>query len=95
MVTMVYAKTLSRKIVRATLQLPAAGCCPDEVADLIPDTKQSKTSLKVLWTRLHGAMKRLFHSDQVLEEVRQPASMGKILNLMRYVNLYSLLLSYC
>lgn len=79
MITMLYEKTLSRKIIGAHAQ-PAE--IPDaDIDDFLPEPAKSKAYPKILWKRLSGWMSDSSRPEKDL--LKQPASMGKILNLMR------------
>lgn len=93
MITMLYEKTLSRKVI---------GTCPqsqeavnyDEVNDGGPplETKRSNSKVKPVWESLNGAIKRLFSTTNERPNVAiKSASMGKILNMMRHASLTILL----
>ena len=93
MITMLYEKTLSRKVV---------GTCPqsqeavnsDEVNDGGPpmETKRPNSQVKNVWESLCGAMKRLLSTaNESPKKAIKSASMGRILNMMRHAYLTVLL----
>ena len=89
MITMLYEKTLSRKIIGTCPQLQEA-VSSGEMNDGGPpmETKRSKSWLKTVWKSLYGTMKRLLSTaNKGPNESRKPASMGKILNMMRHASL--------
>lgn len=86
MITMLYEKTLSRKIIGTPTQ-PAKVVCPNVMNNggLSTTTKGLRSQLTSIWEGLVGAAGRLFstiHGYPI--EPKKPASMGKILNMMRH-----------
>ena len=79
MITMLYEKTLSRKII-GTHAEPAES--PDDDDDRVLQESTQSTYPSILWMKLTGWMSSQSHSAKK-EISKQPASMGKILNLMR------------
>lgn len=76
MITMLYEKTLSRKITSTPTQ-------PQEVVN--PDRlKRPRCQLQSIWEGLYRAGNRFSTTDERPSESKQPASMGKILNMMRH-----------
>lgn len=71
MITMIFEKTLARKVV-GSVNLP-----PGQASAQSSEVEQSGS----WWRGIVGRF-RIFSSAQ---EVKEPASMGKILNMMRYV----------
>ena len=93
MITMLYEKTLSRKIISPLTQ-PQSVVCPDEMDHGRPSIKAKglKSQLAGIWRGLHGATGSLFHAvDDGPRQSQKPASMGKILNMMRHGSLAALL----
>ncbi len=79
MITMLYEKTLSRKIIGAHAQ-PAEK--PDaDVDGSLSEPAKPKAYPKILWKRLSAWMRGSSRPKKI--PLKQPASMGKILNLMR------------
>lgn len=88
MITMLYEKTLSRKVV-ATCPKPQEAVKTDEMNDGGPpmETKRLKSQLKAGWEGLYGALRGLLSTaTKRPDESRKPASMGKILNMMRHAS---------
>lgn len=86
MITMLYEKTLSRKIIDTTTQ-PAKVVCPDGMDNggLSTTTKGLRSQLTSTWGGLFGAVGSLFSTINGRPiESKKPASMGKILNMMRH-----------
>jgi hypothetical protein len=98
MITMLYEKTLNRKIVSAK----PAEAAQDEAngnghansngeANGYSNGKDSKGgSAKMMWNRVSYYVSlpfRWISIGKAQEAVKEPASMGKILNLMRFVRL--------
>lgn len=89
MITMLYEKTLSRKVIGTVPQLQEA-VSSEEMNDGGPpmETKVPKSRLKIGWKSLYGTFKRLLSTaNEGPNESRKPASMGKILNMMRHASL--------
>ena len=89
MITMLYEKTLSRKIIGPHLP-PQQSVGQDEWNDGIPGMEASrpKSRCKCVWVGLYGAVKRLFSTtNERPNNSKNVASMGKILNMMRCVTL--------
>ncbi len=86
---MLYEKTLSRKVIGSSTQ-PQEAVGPDGMNDGGPpmETKRSRSQMRSIWEGPYGAMKRLFRTtNEHPDGSKQPASMGKILNLMRHGSL--------
>ena len=85
MITMLYEKTLDRKIIGASTDLEAAQKLKAEE----PDAKKQRKGLSyssLIWNNSLNVARLFFcwrSRKDVKEEARMPASMGKILNLMR------------
>ena len=93
MITMLYEKTLSRKVIGTCPQLQEA-VSTAEMNDGGPrmETKRPKSRLETGWKSLYGTIKRLLSTaNEGTNESRKPASMGKILNMMRHASLTVLL----
>lgn len=93
MITMLYEKTLSRKVIGTCPQSQEA-VISDEVNDGGPplETKRPSSLAKPVWESLYGAMKRLFSTaNERPNKATKSASMGKILNMMRHASLTVLL----
>jgi len=87
MITMIFEKTLARKIVAAPKNSQdAKSPVTDEIGPLVDAKRHSKLRQKSLWKRIQWATSWLFWSRPTSKTVREPASMGKILNLMRCVS---------
>lgn len=86
MITMLYEKTLSRKIIGTPTQ-PAKVVCPDVMNNggLSTTTKGLRYQLTSIWEGLFGAVGSLFSKINGRPiESKKPASMGMILNMMRH-----------
>ena len=89
MITMLYEKTLSRKITGTPAQ-PQNTVSSDrtENSGPPPNTTRLKSQLRSIWEGLSGAKGSLLSTtDDRLCESKKPASIGKILNLMRHASL--------
>jgi len=89
MITMLYEKTLSRKVV--TVDSNTKDEAVIEASDDRSEPNDTPNTSKGVWLRIRRTWKRfqrsLFSSRKELadpQKAKQPASMGKILNLMRY-----------
>lgn len=83
MITMIFEKTLARKIVSAPKRSKPeehengdAGCSSN-------NTKRSSFHPYTLWGKVYVQVRGLFCARPESKDVNEPASMGKILNLMR------------
>lgn len=86
MITMIFEKTLARKIIGAPKKAESEEQQSNGTADGATKVPlRSKFYPIILWGKLRGYAKRLVGSKAESEVVKEPASMGKILNLMRYV----------
>ena len=86
---MLYEKTLSRKIIGSPTQ-PQTDVCPDTLGDsrLSKKAKGLRSQLASIWRGLYKGPGSLFSTiDGVPRESPRPASMGKILNMMRHASL--------
>ena len=105
MITMLYEKTLNRKILSVRKNVPAEEL--PEVDSEESDEENMNGGLKhqegwqsypsLLWRKVHVCLTAPFRSKKrnvVHEDLKQPASMGKILNLMRSV-VTALLEAFC
>ena len=79
MITMLYEKTLSRKIIGTHAHL--AEFSDERVDNSLQGSAKSDRYAKLFWRKLSGWMNGPSASES--RSPRQPASMGKILNLMR------------
>ena len=96
MITMLYEKTLSRKITGAPAQ-PQKTVGSDGIDNRGPPTNTTRPNshLRSIWEGLYGAKDSLLSTtDDRLCELKQPASIGKILNLMRHASLATLFSYY-
>ena len=80
MITMLYEKTLSRKIIGN--QAHDKEFSQEDVADYLQKPIKSKFHPQILWRKPLIWMNGSSHAKSQIQ--KQPASMGKILNLMRY-----------
>ena len=78
MITMIFEKTLGRKII-GSVKLSSV---EKSVAN---DNKDSITQRGRWWRAPVDRVKRLFTRAKAAKEAKEPAAMGKILNLMRYM----------
>ena len=89
MITMLYEKTLSRKIIGSPTH-PQTDVCPDAMGHGRPSMKAKglRSRLASIWRGLYKAPGSLFSTtDWSPRESTRPASMGKILNMMRHASL--------
>ena len=83
MITMIFEKTLGRKIIGAVKKSTAVDASDRNGCDPSSKARQSTVHSKVLWSSVCRRIRGLFSSNQVAKDMKEPASMGKILNLMR------------
>ena len=87
MITMLYEKTLSRKLIGTPTQ-PQKVVHPAGMSHggpLTTTTKERNSQLKSIWEGLFGVVGSLFSTiNRRPIESKKPASMGKILNMMRH-----------
>lgn len=86
---MLYEKALSRKVIGTSTQ-PREEVSSTGMDDGGPrtETKRPKFQLNSIWGGLYGAITRVFDTaNEPSKESKKPASMGKILNMMRHVSL--------
>jgi hypothetical protein len=98
MVTMLYEKTLNRKVVGVqfkteTEQSNGTSTNGNETPTEETPSKSPKSTMKKLWERVTEPFRRSDKHAQAEEDGKQAASMGKILNLMRYVSSESSLIN--
>ena len=89
MITMLYEKTLSRKNIGPAMQ-PQQVVSPGLMNSSGPPikTKGLKSQLESIWKSLHTFKEYLFNTGSKRPVIpNKPASMGKILNLMRHASL--------
>jgi hypothetical protein len=84
MITMIFEKTLGRKLIGAVEQSQAAKALDVNEHSPSSNAIQSFVHTKVMWIRLCKPLREWFRSGHVEKGAREPASKGKILNLMRY-----------
>lgn len=99
MITMLHEKLLGRKIVGASAHLDDAKPLESNGNGPSPEIMISKTASESAspGRRIYGTMRAWFRSskkDSSSGRVKEPASMGKILNLMRYDHLHQSPLFY-
>lgn len=84
MMTMIFEKTLGRKIVGAPKILQDTTSTGTVEADPLVNDKRGSPFIPILlWHRYLEATKLMIWSKPAAKETKEPASMGKILNLMR------------
>ena len=90
MITMVYEKTLTRKMIGIRPNSHGEETNEEVIGGNEIQAEPLKTYPKVLWEKLSGVFmspvrikQKFFKRQENPEETKQPASMGKILNLMR------------
>lgn len=83
MITMIFQKTLTRKIIGAPKKSQTANQADVGVIDSPDESKNSKFRPCALWQSMRKQFEGLFPFKQLEKDVKEPASMGKILNLMR------------
>lgn len=89
MITMLYEKTLSRKMIGSPAQ-PQTEMCPNAMGHGRPsmDARGLRSRLASFWRGLFKAPGSLFSTtDRGPTESTGPASTGKILNMMRHASL--------
>ena len=88
---MLYEKTLLRKVIGNPTQ-PQEVVSPDGIHRGGPsiETKRPRFQIESLCGSLFGTIKRLFSTTNE-NQSKKPASMGKILNMMRHASLAVLL----
>lgn len=87
MITMLYEKTLSRKAI-GTPTKPQEAISPNGMNNGgPPETKQPRSQLESVSESLYRAIEKLFSATNEHPVVsKKPASMGKILNMMRHAS---------
>ncbi len=83
MITMLFEKTLARKIVGVPKRSKPEAHADGDADGSSKNIKRSRFNLYIPWTKVYEQVRGLFHSRLKSEDVKEPASMGKILNLMR------------
>ena len=89
MITMLYEKTLSRKIIGSPTQ-PQTDVYPDTMGNGRPSMKARglRSRLASIWRGLYKAQGSVFSTTgRGPRDSMRPASMGKILNMMRHASL--------
>ncbi len=84
MITMIFEKTLDRKIVGSVKRSPANKSFARGEPANSSRVKQPTTLLGGWWRASLSRLRGVFNRSQAAKEVKEPAAMGKILNLMRY-----------
>ena len=85
MITMIFEKTLDRKIVGSVKRSPAGKSFAKGDPTNLSKAKHPTTLREGLWRASLSSVKRAFNRARAAKEVKEPAAMGKILNLMRYL----------
>ena len=85
MITMIFEKTLDRKIVGSVKLSPADKSFASGDPANLSKAKHSTTHRGGWWRAPLDRVKRLFTRAQAAKGAKEPAAMGKILNLMRYM----------
>lgn len=84
MITMIFEKTLDRKIVGSVARSPAGKSFAR--SDPANQSKAKHATKHGGWWRASlNRVKRVFTRTGAAKEAKEPAAMGKILNLMRYL----------
>ncbi|KAK0856280.1 hypothetical protein LTR03_001371 [Friedmanniomyces endolithicus] len=86
MITMLFEKTLGRKIafqLHEGDQGTAKDALPKDTNDVGPEVGLSSPKSPTIWQKVLQRTTRLFRRPKAVKPVKEPASMGKILNLMR------------
>ena len=85
MITMIFEKTLDRKIVGSVKRLPADESYTGNGSANSSGAKHPSTIRKVWWKTSLSKLRGVFARNKAVKELKEPAQMGKILNLMRYL----------
>ncbi len=85
MITMIFEKTLDRKIVGFVKRSPADKSFAGAGAANFSRAKQPTTLRDGWWRASLSRLRGLLNYNQAAKELKEPAAMGKILNLMRYL----------
>ena len=85
MITMIFEKTLGRKIVGSVKRLPADESYAGNGPAISSGAKHQSTIRKGWWKASLSRLRGVFNRDKAAKELKEPAQMGKILNLMRYL----------
>ena len=83
MITMIFEKTLDRKIVGSVKQSPAGKSFARGDPANLSKAKHPTTHCGGWWRVSLNRLKRLLTRTRAAKEAKEPAAMGKILNLMR------------
>ena len=84
MITMIFEKTLDRKVLGSVKRSPADSSFARGRSASSSSVKQPTTFLGGWWRASLSRIRGVLNCNQAAEEVKEPAAMGKILNLMRY-----------
>ena len=85
MITMIFEKTLDRKIVGSVKHSPAGKSFAKGDPINLSKAKHPTTLRGGWWRASLSRIKRVFNRTRAAKEEKEPAAMGKILNLMRYL----------
>ena len=85
MITMIFEKTLDRKIVGSVKHSPAGDSYAKGDPTNLSKAKHPTSPGSGWWRASLSRIKRVFDRTRAAKEVKEPAAMGKILNLMRYL----------
>lgn len=85
MITMIFEKTLDRKIVGSAKRSPADKSFAEGDPANLPKAKHPATHRGGWWKASLNIIKRVFTRARAVKAAKEPAAMGKILNLMRYL----------
>ena len=85
MITMIFEKTLGRKIVGSVKRVPADESFARDDPANSSGAKHPSTPRSGWWKAPLSRLRRVFIRNKAAKELKEPAQMGKILNLMRYL----------
>ena len=85
MITMIFEKTLGRKIIGSVKRLPADELFAGDGPANSSGAKHPSTLSRGCWKASLNRLSGVFNRNKAVKELKEPAQMGKILNLMRYL----------
>ena len=85
MITMVFEKTLNRKVISPPKKEDDAENATDLIDHSSTQAQSLKTEPKFMFRKTYRRLRNMFRRGKSTEAIKEPASMGKILNIMRQV----------
>ena len=85
LITMIFEKTLGRKIVGSVKRVSTDESSTRDGPAHSSGAKHPSTPRSGWWKAPLSRLRRVFIRNKAAKELKEPAQMGKILNLMRYL----------